>query len=89
MNFKYFQIHKWILQAGRAEKVDEKKWFICVVFMFPSWVKIVKLSKKGNSFNFVTTSSKKSKYVKGIYMYASGRSRYKLSENVIVYYAIT
>ena len=24
MNFKYFQIQKWILQAGRAEKVDEK-----------------------------------------------------------------
>ena len=23
-NFKYFQIQKWMLQAGRAEKVDEK-----------------------------------------------------------------
>ena len=24
MNFKYFQIQKWMLQAGRAEKLDEK-----------------------------------------------------------------
>ena len=24
MNFKYFQIQKWMLQAGRTEKVDEK-----------------------------------------------------------------
>ena len=24
MNLKYFQIQKWMLQADRAEKVDEK-----------------------------------------------------------------
>ena len=37
MNLKYFQIQKWMLQADRAEKVDEKNGVICVVFMFPSW----------------------------------------------------
>ena len=46
MNFKYFQIQKWMLQAGRAEKVDEKNGVICVVSMFLSWVMIFKLSKK-------------------------------------------
>ena len=88
MNLKYLQIQKWILQAGKAEK-DEKNGVICVVFMFPSWVMILKLSKKVHFFNFVLTSAKKSKYVKAIYIYASETSRYALSENVIVYYAMT
>ena len=26
MNFEYLQIQKWLLQNGRAEKEDEKKW---------------------------------------------------------------
>ena len=34
-------------------------------------------------------SAKKSKYVKAIYKYASKRYRYVLSQNVIVYYAMT
>ena len=45
--------------------------------------------KKRQFFNFVLTSAKKSKYVNAIYIYASETSRYVLSENVIVYYAIT
>ena len=89
MNLKYYQIQKWMLQPDRAEKVDEINGVICVVFMFPSWVMILKLSKKVHFFNFVLTSAKKSKYVKAIYIYASETSRYALSENVIVYYAIT
>ena len=36
MTFKYFQIQKLMLQAGSAEKVDEKNGVICVVSMFPS-----------------------------------------------------
>ena len=46
MNFQYFQIQKWMLQAGRAERVDEKNGVICVVFKFPSRVMTFKLSKK-------------------------------------------
>ena len=80
-NFKYFQIQKWMLQAGRAEKVlrlnkdvkeqwkyhlstylDEKNGVICVVFMFPSWIMILKLLKKVHFLNFVLTSAKKSNY---------------------------
>ena len=34
-----------MLQADRAEKVHEKNRVICVVFMFPSWLMILKLSK--------------------------------------------
>ena len=49
MNFKYFQIQKWMLKAGRAEKVD----------------------------------------VKVIYIYAFERSCFVLSENVIIYHAMT
>ena len=89
MNLKYFQIQKWMLQADRAEKVDEKNGVICVVFMFPSWVMILKLLKKVHFFNFVLTSAKIYNYVKAIYIYASKTSRYALSENVIVYYAMT
>ena len=48
---------------------------------------ILKLSKKVHFFNYVLTSAKKSKYVKAIYIYASERPCYALSENVIVYYA--
>ena len=46
LKFKYFEIQKWMLQAGRAEKFDEKYGVICVLFMFPSWVIILKLSEK-------------------------------------------
>ena len=38
INLKYFQIQKWMLQVGSAEKEDEKDGVICVIFMFPSWV---------------------------------------------------
>ena len=78
--FKYFQIQKWMLQTGRAKRVDEKNGVIWVVFMLPSWVMILKLSKKVHF---------KSKYIKAIYTYASERSRYSFSENGIVFYAMT
>ena len=38
---------------------------------------------------FCADFSKKSKTIKAVYIYASGRSRYALSENAIVYYAMT
>ena len=37
----------------------------------------------------VEKNAKKSKYVKAICIHASGRSCYELSENIIVYYAMT
>ena len=58
-NFEYFQIQKWILETLRSEKVDEKNRFICLVSMFPSWLMVLKLSKKVCFFfNFVLTSAR-------------------------------
>ena len=89
MNLKYFQIQKWMLQAGRAEKKDEKNGAICVVFRFPSWVRSWNCRKKCIFSILCWPQQKKYKYVKAIYIYASETSRYALSENVVVYYAMT
>ena len=94
MNFEYFQIQKWILQTVRSEKVDEKNGVICLVSMFLSWVMVLKLSKECISCNFVLNSARNLSLLKQFtYMhftfYMSERSRYTLSENGIVYYAIT
>ena len=48
-----------------------------------------KLSKKGHFLQFCADLSKKSKSVKAIYIYASESSRLTLSENGIVYCAVT
>ena len=45
MNFNYFQIHKWVLQTVRAEKVDEKNGAVCLNSMLPFWVKAFNCSK--------------------------------------------
>ena len=50
MNLDYFQIQEWILQSDRVEKVDEENGVICLVFMFPFWVMVLKLSKKVHFF---------------------------------------
>ena len=87
LNFKYFQIQKWILQADRKSRW--KKWCHLCSFHVPFLSYDPEIVKKVHFFNFVLTSAKKSKYVKAIYIYASETSRYALSENVIVYYAMT
>ena len=57
--------------------------------MFPSWVIVFKLSKKVQFFQFCVDLRKKCKSIKAIYIYATERSRYALSEYDIVYYAMT
>ena len=56
-----------------AVKVDEKNGVICLVSMFPSCVMVLKLSKKMYFFflRLCTNLSKKSKFIKTIYMYTS------------------
>ena len=49
---------------------------------------ILKLSKKVHCLQYCAELSKKSKSIKVIYIYASERSRYALSEYSIVYYAM-
>ena len=89
MNFEYFQIQKWILQTVWSEKVYEKNGIICLVSMFHSWAMVLKFSKKVHFLQFLANISKKSSFIKAIYIYACGRTRYALSENSIVYYAMT
>ena len=65
-----------MLQTGRAEKVDEKNGVLYVVFEI--------VEKSPFFFQFCADLSKKFKYVKAIYIYASERSHYALSENGII-----
>ena len=88
INFEYFQIQKWMIQTVRAEKVDEKSEVICSISMFPSWVMVIKLPKTVKFLQFCAELSKKSKSIKAIYIHASERSRYALSENGIFYYTM-
>ena len=50
---------------------------------------VLKLSKKVHFWQFCADLSKKFKSIKASYIDASERSRYTLSENGIVYYAMT
>ena len=64
INFEYFQIQKWMLQAVWAEKVNEK-------MMIPSSVMVHKLTEKMQFLQFHADHSKKSKSIKEMYIYAS------------------
>ena len=50
---------------------------------------VLKLSKKVLFLQFYAELSKKSRSIKATYICASGRSRYTLLENAIVYHATT
>ena len=63
MNFDNFQMQKWVSYTVRAWNADEKNRVICLVFMSPSWVMVLKLSK----IVFFADVSKKSKAVLAIY----------------------
>ena len=89
MNFDYFQIQKWMLQTVRVKKVDEKNVIIYLISMLRSWVMALKLSEKGHFLQFYVDLNMKSKSNEAIYIYASERSSNLLSENGIVYHAMT
>ena len=57
--------------------------------MFPSSVMVIKLSKKVHFLQFSVDLRKKYTSNKAIYIQASERSCYALSENGLVYYAMT
>ena len=57
--------------------------------MFTSGVMVLKLPQKVCYLQFCADLSKKCKSIEDIYIYASKRSRYALSANGIVYYAMT
>ena len=70
--------------TSRLGKVDEK---YGVIFLPELWS--VNCQKKLYFLQFCAELSKKSKSNKAIYIYASERSRYALSEIGVVYYAMT
>ena len=57
--------------------------------MFPSRVMVLKLSKKVHFLQFCADLNKKSKFFKAIYIYTSEKFCYALSQNGIVYCAMT
>ena len=57
--------------------------------MFTSRFMVLELSKKGNFLKFCADLSKKSRSIKVIYIHAPENSCCTLSENGIVYYAMT
>ena len=62
-------------QTVRAEKIDGKNWVIYLDLMFPYRVMVLKLSKKVHFLHFCADLSKKSKYIKAIFIHATERSR--------------
>ena len=62
-----------------------KEWAICLVFIFPSSVMVLKLSKKVYFFQFCANLSKKPKSIKVIYIYAPGSSHCTVLGNGMVY----
>ena len=89
MNFDNFQIQNWVSWIVRAWKADEKNGVICLVFMSPSWVRVLKLSEIVSFLQFFADIREKSKDVIAIYVYAFKSSRFTLLENGIAYYAMT
>ena len=75
-------------QTIRTEKLDGKNEVICLVSIFPSRVMVRKLSKKVHFFQYSDDLSKKSKYIKAIYIYAPESAPWILSENGIIYNAM-
>ena len=74
-----------MLQIVRVEKVDEKNKIICLASMFPSWVMVLKFSKKKHFLKFCADLSKKPESVETIYICASESSHNTLLENDMVY----
>ena len=78
-----------MLQTGRAEKVDEKWGHLRSFYVLFLSYNLQIVEKKALFLQLCADLSKKSKNTKAIYIYASERSGYALSENGIVYYAMT
>ena len=85
MNFGNFQVQKWTLQTVRAEKIDKRNEAICLVFIFPSWVMVLKFSKKVHFLQFFVDLNIKPKSIKAIYIYAFESSHYTFLENDMLY----
>ena len=69
-------------------KTSWKNVVICLVLMFQSRVSLLELSRKVHLLQCCANLSKKSKSIEAICIYTFEISRFALSENGIVYYAM-
>ena len=77
------------MQTVRDQKTDEKNWVICLVFMTPCWVIVLKLSNIVSFLQFLANVIKTSTAVIAIYVHVSESSCFALLENGIWNYAMT
>ena len=82
-------ICKWVSSTVRVRKLKEKNGVSCLVFISPSWVVVLKMSKIVPFLQFFANVSKTSKAVVAIYVYASESFHFALLENGVGYYAMT
>ena len=85
MNFDNFQMQNWVPKQLGLQRQMKKIGVICLVFMSPSWVMILKLWKIISFLQFFGDASKKSKAVIVMYMHPEFLGSLFL-ENGIDYY---
>ena len=73
----------------KKKKKKKKTGIICPFSMFTSRFMVLELSKTRHFLKFCADLSKKSKSIKAIDIHSPENSCCTISENVIVYYAIT
>ena len=62
-----------------------KKWGICIVPFFPSWVMVLKFPKIVQFLQICVDLSKNTKSIKAIYLYPSEGPHHALSESSMFY----
>ena len=88
-NSEGLEMQKWNTPMDRAQKVDERNGFICLVFMFTLGDMMIKMPKMAHFFVFSADGSKKSVTNCSKYSSASGRFCLNLSENAIDYWILS
>ena len=72
-------------QMKKKKKKKKKNGVICLVFISPFWVKVLRLSKNLSFLQFFSNVSKRSKTVIATFVYGSQSSRFVLLEDGIDY----
>ena len=57
LNFEGLGMQRWNKPTNRAQRVDEKSVFICLVIMFTYRVIVIKMSNNGSFLYFLLTTA--------------------------------
>ena len=60
--FEDFGTQRWNTPTDRAQRVNERNGFICLVIMFTPRVMVIKMLKKGSFLYILLTTAKKSQF---------------------------